>query len=123
MRYRAWAACTVSASEIRVRTANTICSIGAFTPNPLRADGEVDPEPADSHQGEPAQPVQVGRHAPNRADARPPAHHAAVRACSGPSSYPIWCKPPGGICSFCGVYRATMNIRILIADDHAMVRE
>jgi hypothetical protein len=27
-----------------VTTVNTICSIGAFTPNPLRADGEVDPE-------------------------------------------------------------------------------
>jgi hypothetical protein len=26
---------------------NTSCSIGAFTPNPLRADGEVDGEPGD----------------------------------------------------------------------------
>jgi hypothetical protein len=38
-----------------VSTANTICSIGAFTPNPLRADGEVDPEAgrdADQVRGE-----------------------------------------------------------------------
>ncbi|GAA2370616.1 hypothetical protein GCM10010170_071710 [Dactylosporangium salmoneum] len=158
-------------------TANTICSIGAFTPNPLRADGEVDPESgrdadqvggevvhaesdqqldhddvdrhrgqagetevreplqrqaaapegphfmqdvvgyegeldrrhggrqqrepeqpvqheqggvvdddtADSHQGEPAQPVQVGRHAHNRADGRPPG--TSRRGSAGPATF------------------------------------
>src|ERR1700704_3957535 len=47
MRYRAWADCTVSTRETSVSTASTTCSIGGFTPNPLRADREVDDETGD----------------------------------------------------------------------------
>jgi NarL family two-component system response regulator LiaR len=86
----------------------------------------VDDDTADSHQGEPAQPVQVGRHAVNRADVRRPSHHAGVLPAPGPSASPVRRRHFGSLLvvgSLFWVDRAAMSTRILIADDHAMVRE
>src|SRR2546423_15604105 len=44
MRYREWAACAVNPSDTRLMTASRIGSIDALTPNPGRADREVDGE-------------------------------------------------------------------------------
>nr|BFE66470.1 hypothetical protein GCM10020063_109960 [Dactylosporangium thailandense] len=51
-----------------------------------REQGDVvHDDTADSHQGEPAQPVQGVRHAPNRADARAPG--ASRRGAAGPHTF------------------------------------
>src|SRR6266508_6411872 len=93
MRYMECAACAVNSSDTRLTTASRTSSIGAFTPNPHRADREVDGEAgADAdqvrqevEQAEPGQhlddaDVEHERAERDQVEAREPAAGQAHRA-------------------------------------------
>src|SRR4051812_165629 len=102
MRYREWAACAVNPSDTRLMTASTITSIDALTPNPGRADREVDGEgggDADEvrqqvEQAEPGEHGDGGDVDDERADRdqverqEPPGRQPAPRCRAAPAERP-----------------------------------